>query len=125
MATSVRIRRRSSLPGAGFDSAGNPSQNKQQVVGKLVVTNYARGGETLAPRDLGLENFDHLHLSLDEGMAGGGGNGVRTVVYASAAQQFYVLYNDATLGDLEVAATSDPVVSFIAEGDAVSRPELL
>src|SRR3990170_4099047 len=124
MATSVRVRRRSSLPGAGFDSAGNPNQNKEQVVGKLVVTNYARGGETLRPADLGLVNIDHLHLTLDEGMAGAGDQGVRTVVYSSSAQQFYVLVNDATLGDLQVAATADPVVSFIAEGDSVRRPEL-
>ena len=125
MSTSVRVRRRSSLPGAGFDSAGNPSQNKEQVVGKLVVTNYSRGGETLTPTSLGLVNIDHLHLTLDEGMAGAGDAGVRTVVYSTSAQQFYILQDDATLGDRQVAATSDPVVSFIAEGDSVRRPELL
>ena len=124
MSNSVRIRRRSSLPGAGFDIAGNPSQNKQQVVGKIVVTDYTRGGETLRPRDLGLENFDHLHLSLDEGQGGASGQ-VRTVVYAAAAQQFYVLIEGAGGEFDQEAATADPVVSFIAEGDAVSRPELL
>jgi len=124
MATSVRVRRRSSLPGAGFDSAGNPNQNKEQVVGKLVVTNYNRGGETLTPASLGLVNIDHLHLELDEGLAGTQGE-VRHVVYSASAQQFYVLV-EGVGGEFEQeVATADPVVSFIAEGDSVRRPELL
>jgi len=125
MSTSVRVRRRCSLPGAGFDSAGNASQSKEQVVGKLVVTNYNRGGETLRPVDLGLTSLDYLSLQLEEGLAEAA-HGVRSVVYSVSAQQFYVFVETgATEQQDEVAATSDPVVSFLAEGDAVRRPELL
>jgi hypothetical protein len=124
MANSVRVRRRSSLPGAGFDSSGNPTQTKEQVVGKVIVTNYEIG-ENLDAAKLGLTAIDTLHLQLDEGLQGAT-DVPRLAVYSASAGQFYVLEQLALAGEwTNVPATADPVLSFVAEGDATRRPELL
>ena len=124
MSRTISVRRRSSLPGAGFDASGNPSQTKEQVVGRITVTNYVNQGENLSAADLGLTVIDNLQLTLSEGLAGNT-TGRRSVVYSAASAQFYVMVDGGASGDDPVATTSDPVVYFLAEGDAVRRPELL
>ena len=63
MANDVKIRFRSFLPGAGFDSAGNPKQGKTRVVGQVAVTSYA-SGESLSAQDVGLSSIDFMELKL-------------------------------------------------------------
>ncbi len=67
MARTIRVlydSARAAQGGGGFSTSGGPKQNKQEVRGRIVVTSYTRGGEVLAPHDLGLEKVDYLHLSV-------------------------------------------------------------
>jgi hypothetical protein len=119
MSRTLRIRFKTFLPGTGFNAAGNPKQGKQRVVGKVHVTNYQRDGENLSPADVGLRTIDYISLTVDEAMTGSGGE-ARTAHYSSSAQQFYILE-----GAGKLAATADPVVSFVAEGDSAEDVEIL
>lgn len=119
MSNSVKIRSKTYLPGAGVDAQGNPSQTKQRVVGKINVTNYSHGGETLRPRDVNLRVIDYIDLKVDEAVGGNDGGQQRLAHWSRSAEQFYVLVDG-----VQVAATADPVISFVAEGDSVDGVEL-
>lgn len=120
MAKSVRIRFKRALPGVGFDANGNPKNGKTEVQGKLVVTSFNGGGESLTPADLTLGTIDGIHLSVDEGMGSKSGQ-PRTARYSFAAQEFYVLQDDSTSG----TSAKDYNVSFVAFGDSLLDNELL
>jgi len=119
MANKVQFRRNTHLPGAGFDAAGNPVQGKQRVVGRITVTTYSRGGETLKPSDVGLRTIDYIDIKATEAVSGNSGAPV-TVHYSASGQEFYVLE-----GRDELGATKNPVLSFVAEGDSAATVDLL
>lgn len=127
MASDVKIRFRSFLPGAGHDGSGNAKQGKSNVRGEINVTSYARGGETLTPQDVGLTTIDDIVLTPKE--AAGGANpaqGARRALYSHAAQQFYVLENvNATGVENEAASAAAINIRFDAFGDSAHDVELL
>lgn len=147
MTRNVNVRFRSFLPGAGYDSAGQPKQGKTNVRGRVNVTSYARGGEALAPRDIGLAVIDDLRLTLvDPVRSSDVTNQQRDVVYSDAAEQFYVLehlhdFHQFYLGGShtggyggqnpyrvggwqEIAGATVLTVSFDAQGDSAHDIEL-
>lgn len=130
MAIDVKIRFRSFLPGAGFDSSGNPKQGKTRVVGQIDVTSYSGGeGEPLKAVDVGLSTIDALTLRNTEEIAGGlsGGDAARRgVSYAKGSGHFYLWEVDGAGTITPVAATNATnVLEFVAEGDSAHDVELL
>ena len=126
MANTVAIRFRSFLPGAGRNSGGSPVQGKQEVHGRITVTNYDRGGESLTPADVGLTIIDHLDLQLIDPLTGTDpGQGSRQVYYSGSAQEFYITVTSQAGVPSEIAGTADPVLSFHAKGDSAHDVELL
>ena len=126
MSNTVSIRYRSFLPGAGFDSNGVAKQGKQEVRGVITVTNYARGGEALAPADVGLNRIDYIDLQLEEPFEGADSDSTgREIGYSRSAQQFYINTVDGAGTKGKLVATSDPVVMFNAFGDSAHDVELL
>lgn len=120
MANTVAERFHRPLPGGGRDANGNPKQGKVEVRGKITVTDYDHGGESLTPADLGLTTIDWIDIKPDEPVGGNDGGQVREVHYSFSQQQFYVLEDD-----VQIAATADPVLSYNAFGDTVRDAELL
>ena len=112
MSNSVRTRARQHIPGGGFDSSGGPRQGKVEVWGKIVVTNYNRGGENLTPSDLGLKTIEWIDIKFENAIAGSGGGQEREAFFSAADNQFYLLE-----GREPLAATADPVLLFNACGD--------
>lgn len=119
MSNTVQVRFTSFLPGSGFNSAGNPKQGKTRVVGKITVTNYSHGGEDLTPSDVGLTVIDYIDIKVDEAVGGNDGGQSRLVHYATSSQQFYVLEDS-----VQVGSGTDPVLSFVAEGDSAGDVEI-
>lgn len=129
MASDVRIRFRSFLPGAGFDSSGNPKQGKTRVVGVVSVTSYGgSSGEPLAAEDVGLNNIDFIQLRVSDensgDMSSAGFAPIRKVTYTKSTGHFY-LYNEIEADIAEVASGSTETVEFVAEGDSAHDVELL
>jgi hypothetical protein len=125
MANTVAIRFRSFLPGAGFDASGVAKQGKQEVRGRITVSSYVQGGETLRASDLGLTNIDHLDLQVVDGMKSPGGNPHRFAVYNETNEQFYLLESDnAGANIIETVGAAAVVVSFAAFGDSAHDVEL-
>lgn len=126
MSNTIQVRFKTFLPGSGFDSGGNPRQGKQEVAGRITVTNYSRGGESLTPADLGLTTIDHLDLQLVDPLTGTDpGQGSRQVYYSGSAQEFYITVTSQAGVPSELVGTSDPILSFHARGDSSHDVELL
>lgn len=125
MANNVKVLFKSFLQGGpGFTSTGSVSQNKQLVVARMEVTNYANGtGETLTPADLGLSTVDLAQCSITT--AGG-----MTISESSVPVAHYDIANELVyISEIAAAAaaagaTDDPVVSIWAVGDSAAAPEL-
>lgn len=120
MSSSYRIRARQHIPGGGHDSNGRPRQGKVAVWGKINVTNYAHGGETLRPSDVGLKTIEWIDIKFDNAVGGNSGSQPREAHYSYVDQQFYLLEDN-----VQIAATADPVLSFHAVGDSADDVELL
>lgn len=90
------------------------------VLGRVVVTAFNGGGETLTPADLGLEGFDYLQMAVEEGVGSGSGE-PRTATYSNAANQFYVFQSNSTTG----TSGKDFSVEFIAMGNSLRAPQFL
>lgn len=124
MANDVKIRFRSFLPGSGVDSGGNNKQGKTNVRGRIEVTSYSRGGESLTPADVGLTRIDDLTLTLEEPISGSDpAESRRSVGYSRSAQEFYINTGGPTEGEL--AAGTAVNLSFDAFGDSAHDIELL
>ena len=119
MATSVRIRYREYVK-PGFDANGNPVTNKQEVSGRLVVTSFNGGGESLTPSDLGLDTLDYIMLSVEEG-AGSKSGQPRTATYSFSASEFYVFQDGSTAG----TSARNYNVGFTAMGACGRAPQFL
>lgn len=141
MSRTVNVRFRSFLPGAGWDSSGNPKQGKTNVRGVVTVTNYVKGGETLSLQDLGLVTLDDIELRLVDPVRNNDSiSQLRFVEYSAAAQQFYVFewrndHNQFYLSggvftkiqgfrEVPTASADDFSVSFDAFGDSALTNEL-
>jgi len=120
MSSSFRIRGRQHLPGGGHNSNGSPRQGKVQVWGKINVTNYTHGGESLTPADVGLTTIEWIDIKFDNAVGGNSGGQQRDAYYSHTDQEFYLLE-----ADVQIAATADPVLSFLACGDTADDVELL
>lgn len=128
MSNTVRVLHQSFLPGAGQDTSGNPKQGKQEVRGRIVVDSYAKGGETLAAADLGLEKVDFLSLSVVDPIKSPG-KAPRHAAWSETNSQFYVFDHvaDNAVPDgavHEVASGTAVTVAFNAFGDSLLAPEL-
>jgi len=127
MASTVKVRFRSYLPGSGFDSAGNPKQGKTRVVGRISVTSYnGQGGEPLKPVDVGLSVIDAIRLRVSDEAAGDHVSGKsRGVIYSASTGHFYLFTNQMTTGALTgYTATATETLEFVAEGDSARDVEL-
>ena len=126
MANDVKIRFRSFLPGAGFDSSGNPKQGKTKVVGEVSVTSYAgEEGEPFNAVDVGLSTIDALRLRVRDQIDGSfPGAKQRDVLYSQSTAHFYLITRVATGVALGVVAGQTETLEFVAEGDSASDVEL-
>lgn len=125
MASDIKKRFSSFLPGGGFDSAGNPKQGKTRVVGLIDVTSYAGGGgESLSAIDVGLSTIDSIKLRPVNEVPGGDGKHKREAVYASDSNTFYLLNVDAAGSRTHEAAAAAIEVEFVVEGDSAHDVEL-
>ncbi len=129
MANDVRVRFKSYLPGAGFDSSGGAKQGKARVVGTVTVTSYGGdGGEQLSAIDLGLTAIDSIHLRVEEQIGGNSATPQREVVYAKGSGHFYLFLLDGagsgTLESAAVAAAATETLEFDALGDSATDVEL-
>ena len=124
MANDVKIRFRSFLPGAGFDSSGNPKQGKTRVVGEIDVTSYTPGGENLAPVDVGLSNIDWVELNVRDETGNASAQSIRSAVVVQSVNQFYLVVIEPA-GPNEYALAATETLDFVAEGDSAHDIELL
>lgn len=125
MASDVKIRFRSFLPGVGFDSSGNPKQGKTRVVGSIAVTSYEPGAEALAARDIGLTAIDSIMLRVADETGNASAQNNRAVRYVKSVGQFYLL-NVASSGvPDEYAAAATETLEFEASGDSAHDVELV
>ena len=128
MARTIKRRAKQHLPGGGFDANGSPKQGKAQVWGKITVSNYKHGGESLAPVDLGLRTIEWLDLKFEEAIGGNSGGNQRSAYWSASAQQFYCLEASGSVAGgpmREISATSSPVLLFTACGDDQAEVELV
>ena len=124
MASDIKIRFRSFLPGGGFDSAGAAKQGKTRVVGSIGVTSYTVGGEALAPMDVGLSVIDAITLRVGDETGAPTGKHKRDVLYSQNVDKFY-LTNTTAVGNVsEYAAAATETIEFVAEGDSAADVEL-
>lgn len=124
MANDVKIRFRSFLPGAGFDSAGNPKQGKTRVVGQVSVTSYG-SGESLSAQDVGLASIDYIDLKVSDGTGNSSAQNYRQAVYVKSVGEFYLnTVNSAGVPD-QYAPAATETLEFVAEGDSAHDAELL
>jgi hypothetical protein len=127
MASDVKIRFRSFLPGGGFDSAGNPKQGKTRVVGEIDVTSYVgSSGEPLSAADVGLNAIDHADLKVREQVAGdfSGSAVTREVAYSHSAARFYLFSTDEDGARTAPLAETTESLTFVVEGDSAHDVEL-
>ena len=130
MAQNVFVKYRQFLPGAGHNRSGVAKQGKTNLRGRIEVSSYTRGGESLTPADLGLTFIDDLTLTLEEPfMSSDPGENRRQVGYSRSAAQFYCLktrtgdeagedYSDELAGGTALNLTFD------AFGDSAHDVEL-
>jgi hypothetical protein len=125
MANDVRVRFKSFLPGAGFDSSGGAKQGKTRVVGTVTVTSYnGESGEPLSAVDVGLSTIDSITLRVREEYNTGSGT-VRTAPYSTSTGQFYLQTTLMTTGAIsKVATAATETLEFVAEGDSANDVEL-
>lgn len=126
MAKSVQFRHRSFLPGAGFDSSGNPKQGKTRVVGVITVSSYGgEQGEKLTATDLGLVNVDAINLRVADALQGDSTGIERQVLYVKSTGHFYLHTIDAAGTKTQKAAAATETIEFDAVGDSAHDVELL
>jgi hypothetical protein len=125
MAKNVKFRQVSFLPGAGYDSTGNPKQGKTRVTGIVSVTAYAPGNERLSARDIGLTNIDFINLRVSDETGHENAQSVREVNYVKSVGIFYLI--DVSSGGVrdERASGATETIEFVAEGDSARDVELV
>lgn len=124
MATDVKIRFKSFLPGSGFDSSGNAKQGKTRVVGQIDVTSYG-SGEVLTPSDVGLANIDSITLRIADETGNASAQTHRQAVYVKSVQEFYLNEISSAGVPDQYAPAATETVEFVAEGDSAHDVELL
>lgn len=128
MANTIRIKFKSFLPRPGFSTDGDVQQTKQEVVGDIIVSSYARNGETLTPSQLDLFSIDYIKLEVVDGVKSPG-KAPRFAAFVHDVNQFYVfdrgLINSIPDTQVVEAAAGEAVtISFNAFGPARTVPEL-
>jgi hypothetical protein len=123
MAKTVATRFRGSLPGGGFDSAGNAKQGKRRVVGTISVTSYGSGGESLTAADVGLSVIDFISIKHADEAAGTEGKGMRSVPYNFSTADFYIVQEIGAGGSVPATGTTH-ALRFEATGDSADDVEL-
>lgn len=125
MAKNVKFRQVSFLPGAGYDSSGNPKQGKTRVTGLISVTSYAPGNESLSARDVGLTNIDVISLRVADETGNASAQNSREVKYVKSVGIFYLLDVASSGIPDEYAAARTESIEFVAEGDSARDVELV
>ena len=123
MAKIVATRFRSSLPGSGFDAAGNAKQGKRKVVGAIAVTSYDTGGEPLSAADVGLSTIDMITIKHVNEATGGNGAAPRLVLYNYSTADFYIVQEVGATG-FDPATGTTHSLRFEALGDSADDVEL-
>ena len=123
MAKTVATRFRSSLPGGGFDSAGNAKQGKRKVVGTISVTSYGTGGESLTAADVGLSVIDFISIKHADEAASANGATPRLVLYNHSTADFYIVTEAGATG-FDPSAGTTHALRFEATGDSADDVEL-
>jgi hypothetical protein len=124
MAKTVATRFRGSLPGGGFDSAGNAKQGKRRVVGTISVTSYSGVGESLTAADVGLSAIDFISIKHSDESAGQNGQGGRMVRYQFATADFYIVQEAGITGKTDIPSGTTHALRFEATGDSADDVEL-
>ena len=124
MAKTVATRFRSSLPGSGFDSAGNAKQGKRRVVGTISVTSYGSGGESLTAADVGLSTIDFISIKHSDEAANTEGRGGRFVRYQHSTADFYIVQEISSTVNAQPATGTTHALRFEAVGDIADDVEL-
>ena len=129
MANDIKVRFRTFLPGAGFDSAGGAKQGKTRVVGRIAVTSYTKGGEAFNPVDVGLTAIDHIDLRVNEQTGSPSAQTERSAIYSPSANQFYLVIDSLTgaatgAKRVEYDLADTETLTFVAEGDSAADIEL-
>lgn len=125
MARTVKPTLKQWIPGAGRTATGVPTQGKTRTVGRITVTSYTKGGESLTPADVGLSNIDFITIKDREQTGSPEARSTRGVLYSNVAQQFY-LVTTGVAGDVaERAGAAATELEFVAEGDSAHDVELL
>lgn len=132
MAKDITIRFRQWIPGSGYNSAGDPVQGKQRVVGvsnTTTTTGWTAAGEPFTPKDIGLSTIDSITLvpvsANDAATLPDGTNGL-TIEYDFTNQLvFYFTQVRATGVETSVVNGEAAVFRFDAIGDSATAPELL
>ena len=123
MSKTVATRFRSSLPGAGFDSAGAAKQGKRRVVGTISVTSYGSGGESLTAADVGLSTIDFISIKHADEAASANGANPRLVLYNLSTADFYIVQDVSSTG-FDPATGTTHALRFEAVGDSADDVEL-
>lgn len=89
-------------------------------MGRIVVTAFNGGGESLTPSDMGLENFDYFHMAVEEGVGSKSGE-ARGAAYSNTAQEFYIFQSGGTAN----TSGKDWQLEFIALGNSLRAPQFL
>jgi len=124
MASDIKVRFRSFLPGAGFDSSGNAKQGKTRVVGAISVTSYAPGAEVVSARDLGLTTIDAVNFRVADGTGDPSGSTERKALYDKSTSGFYLVLVGDSGNTNEYALAATETVEFEATGDSAHDVEL-
>ena len=123
MAIDIVTRFRGVLPwGAtgGRDSAGNPANNKTVVVGRMDITSYTTGGESVTAANLGLRNLDCILLNVEDV---DGSVATTTNIHSATydhTNQLVLAWDGAAFATIPGTSA---VVRFAAFGDGI-EPEL-
>ncbi len=123
MAKTIRVNFRSFLPGAGFTRGGKPKQGKTNIRGRVAVSSYTHGGESLTASDLGLDTIDDLVLTVEDAVVDADpATSFRLAGYNRTGQEFYVTQG-LNVGTELVDGTAVNI-SFDAFGDSAHDIEL-
>lgn len=125
MANVVKVRYRGTPLSAGRDQIGVGTR-KQEIRGRIEVTNYDGQGEDLKPHHIGLSYIDFICLKLNEPLTSSDPSEQwRKVDYSHGAQQFYIVEVGQTGVALNLTRSKDPTLTFSAFGESAHDVELL
>jgi len=101
---------------SGRDTSGNQKNNKVVVWGYINVTSYTTGGETVAPKDLGLNTIDFITFDCRTA-----NNAATEPATGAMLDVGYIRSTNKVLIDVnetQVTSTQAATLTYLAAGDA-------